>query len=57
MEPMDQGAEKSGWQGDRQMANLVLCMRDGFWYHEFCYAICDGDIGHVSEIIKVIDQF
>ena len=56
MEPMDQGAEKSGWQGDRQMANLVLRMRDGFWYHELCYAICDGDIGRVSEIIKVIDQ-
>jgi len=56
VEPLDQGAEKLGWHGDRQMANLVLRMRDGFWYHELCYAIGDGDIGRVSEIIKVNDQ-
>ena len=51
MQP-DQGAEKPGWKGDRQMANLVLRMRDGFWYYELCHAITDGDIGRVSEIIK-----
>ena len=28
-------------------------MRDGLWYHELCHAIIDGDIGCVSEIIKV----
>jgi len=53
MEVMDEGVEKPGWKGDRQMANLVLRMRDGFWYHELCQAIVDGDIGRVSEIIKV----
>lgn len=53
MEVMDKGVEKLGWKGDRQMANLVLRMRDGLWYHELCHAIIDGDIGRVSEIIKV----
>lgn len=53
MEARDKGVEKLGWKGDRQMANLVLRMRDGLWYHEFCHAITDGDIGRVSEIIKV----
>jgi hypothetical protein len=52
-EAIDIGAEKLGWKGDRQMANLVLRMRDGLWYHEFCHGIIDGDIGRVSEIIKV----
>ena len=53
MEIGDEGVEKVGWEGDRQMANLVLRMRDGFWYHELCQAITDGDIGRVYEIIKV----
>jgi hypothetical protein len=53
MEATDEGVEKPGWKGDRQMANLVLRMRDGFWYHELCHAIIEGDIGRVSEIIKV----
>ena len=56
MEAVDKGVEKPGWKGDRQMANLVLRMRDGFWYHELCHAIVDGDIGRVAEIIKVRDQ-
>ena len=50
---LDEGLEKPGWKGDRQVANLVLRMRDSLWYYEFCHAITDGDIGHVSEIIKV----
>ena len=53
MEATDEGVEKLGWKGDHQMANLVLRMRDGFWYHELFHAITDGDIGRVSEIIKV----
>ena len=53
MKAIDEKVEKPGWKGDRQMANLVLRMRDGFWYHELCHAIVDGDIGRVSEIIKV----
>ena len=55
VEATDDGVEKPGWKGDRQMANLVLRMRDGFWYHELCHAIIDGDIGRVSETIKVSD--
>lgn len=57
MEATDKNVEKLGWKGDRQMANLVLRMRDGLWYHELCHAIVDGDIGRVSEIIKVKVRF
>lgn len=54
VEPMDEGMEKHGWDGDRQMANLTLRMRDCLWYYELCHAIVDGDIGRVMEIIKVM---
>ena len=54
MESMDEGVEKHGWDGDRQMANLTLRMRDCLWYYELCHAIVDGDIGRVMEIIKVV---
>ena len=53
IEMMDEGVEKLSWKGDRQLANIVLRMRDGAWYFEFCHAITDGDIGRVYEIIKV----
>jgi len=52
--PQDDGGEKLSWDGDRQMANLTLHMRDCLWYYELCHAIVDGDIGRVMEIIKVI---
>jgi len=51
--PQGDGGEKLGWNGDRQMANLTLRMRDCLWYYELCHAIVDGDIGRVMEIIKV----
>ena len=54
MEPVDEGVEKHGWNGDRQMANLTLCMRDCLWYYELCHAVVDGDIGCIMEIIKVM---
>ena len=54
MEPQHEGAEKHGWSGDRQLANLTLHMRDSLWYYELCHAIIAGDIGRVLEIIKVI---
>jgi hypothetical protein len=54
MEPQHKGVEKHGWNGDRQMANLTLRMRDTLWYYELCHAIIGGDIGRVLEIIKVI---
>ena len=54
MEPEDKEAERHGWNGDRQMANLTLRMRDSLWYYELCHAIIDGDIGRVLEIIKVM---
>jgi hypothetical protein len=53
MEPIDKGFEKLGWKGDQQMANLVFRMSNGLWYYEFCCTIIDGDVGHVSGIIKV----
>ena len=53
MDPVDKEAEKRGWDGDRQMANLTLRMRDSLWYYELCHAVVDGDIGRVMEIIKV----
>jgi len=53
MESVDKKVEKHGWDGDRQMANLTLRMRDCLWYYELCHAIVDGDIGRVMEIIKV----
>jgi hypothetical protein len=57
MKSVDEGVEKHGWNGDRQMANLTLRMRDCLWYYELCHAIVDGDIGRVMEIIKVIAVF
>lgn len=41
------------WKGDRALANLILQLRDSFWYYEMCQATSDGDIGRVFEIIKV----
>jgi len=55
MDAVPEDGEKFGWDGDRQMANLTLRMRDCLWYYELCHAIVDGDIGRVMEIIKVID--
>jgi len=54
MKPQHEEAERCGWNGDRQMANLTLRMRDSLWYYELCHAIIDGDIGRVLEIIKVM---
>jgi hypothetical protein len=54
--PEHEDVEKPNWNGDRQMANLTLRMRDSLWYYEFCHAISDGDIGRVLEIIKVIAE-
>ncbi|KAF9790841.1 hypothetical protein BJ322DRAFT_1104486 [Thelephora terrestris] len=45
MEPQHEGVEKFSWNGDRQMANLTLRMRDSLWYYELCHAIVEGDTG------------
>lgn len=44
---------------DQLLGNLVLYMRDTFWYLEFASAVPEGDIGRVFEIIKVdiCDQY
>lgn len=57
MEATDKGVEEPNWVGDRQLANVILWMRDGGWYWELCHAISDGDIGHVVEVLKVSDKF
>lgn len=54
MVPEADDGEKLGWNGDRQMANLILRMRDCLWYYELCHAIVDGDIGQVMDVIKVM---
>ncbi|KAG8729333.1 hypothetical protein FRC11_009015, partial [Ceratobasidium sp. 423] len=37
---------------DQLLGNLILFMRDAFWYLEMASAIPEGDTGHVLEIIK-----
>jgi hypothetical protein len=53
VKPEADSGEAGGWNGDRQMANLTLRMRDCLWYYELCHAVVDGDIGRVMEVLKV----
>ncbi|KAF4568361.1 hypothetical protein EYR40_010237 [Pleurotus pulmonarius] len=48
------GEEGPNWNGDRQLANLILRLRDSFWYYEMNHAIAYGDIGRVMEIVKLL---
>lgn len=38
---------------DEMLGNIILFMRDAFWYLEFASAIPEGDVGRVVEIMKV----
>jgi len=40
--------------GDRVLANSITFMRDALMSREISYAIADGDVGRVYEILKVI---
>lgn len=45
--------EAKGFTGDRVFANEVLFLEDAGWWIEVAYAVPDGDIGRVYEILKV----
>jgi hypothetical protein len=42
-------------QGDRVLANSVAFMRDAMMSREMSYAIAEGDVGRVYEVMKVCD--
>ncbi|KAF9048059.1 hypothetical protein BDZ89DRAFT_918061, partial [Hymenopellis radicata] len=41
------------FSGDRVLANSILFRRDFLWWIELSYAVSDGDIGRVMEIMKI----
>jgi hypothetical protein len=46
-------SDSNNLAGDQMLGNLVLLMRDMFWYLEFASAIPEGDVGRVLEVTKV----
>jgi hypothetical protein len=56
--PLDESEKKphveaEGFNWDRVLANSALFLEDFGWWIEATYAIPEGDIGRVSEILKV----
>lgn len=50
----DQQAEEDNpFKGDWTLANIILLVRDGIWYLEYCRAVSSGDTGRIWEILKV----
>lgn len=45
--------EEEGFTGDRVLANSILFKMEYSWWIEAAYAIPEGDIGRVWEIMKV----
>lgn len=45
--------EKEGFDGDRVLANEVLFLQDHGWWTEAAYAVPEGDVGQLYEILKV----
>ncbi|KAF9558295.1 hypothetical protein CPC08DRAFT_639202, partial [Agrocybe pediades] len=45
--------ETDGFDGDRSLANSILFLQDFGWWIELAYAIPEGDIGRVFEVLKV----
>ncbi|KAF9015920.1 hypothetical protein BDZ89DRAFT_1141827 [Hymenopellis radicata] len=45
--------EEKGFTGDRVLANSILFCRDFLLWLELSYAVADGDIGRVVEILKL----
>jgi len=41
-------------QGDRVLASSITFMRDALMSREMSYAVAEGDIGRVYEILKVM---
>ncbi|KAJ6563964.1 hypothetical protein B0H19DRAFT_1285077 [Mycena capillaripes] len=47
--------EPHGFNGDRVLSNAVLFLMEFGWWVELNYAIPEGDVGRVLEILKVFD--
>ncbi|KAF7971918.1 hypothetical protein HWV62_19431 [Athelia sp. TMB] len=45
--------ERPGFDGDRVLANEELFLEDHGWWIEAAYAVPDGDVGRVYEILKI----
>ncbi|KAJ7743227.1 hypothetical protein DFH07DRAFT_869910 [Mycena maculata] len=45
--------EKPGFTGDRVLRNSEIFMQDFGWWIEFAFAVPEGDIGRVWEIMKI----
>lgn len=45
--------EADDFDGDRVLANSILFLQDFGWWIEVAYAVPEGDIGRVFEILKV----
>ncbi|PPQ73039.1 LOW QUALITY PROTEIN: hypothetical protein CVT26_014657 [Gymnopilus dilepis] len=45
--------EARNFDGDRVLANSILFLQDFGWWTELAYAVPEGDIGRVFEIMKV----
>jgi hypothetical protein len=45
--------EINNFDGDRVLANSILFLQDFGWWTEIAYAVPEGDIGRVFEILKV----
>ncbi|KAJ7691362.1 hypothetical protein B0H17DRAFT_935216 [Mycena rosella] len=56
-EPKDEGPkfykEAPGFDGDRVLSNTILFLMEFGWWVELNYAIPEGDVGRVMEILKV----
>lgn len=46
--------EPSGFDGDRVLSNSILFIREFGWWVEMNYAIPEGDVGRLLEMMKVI---
>ncbi|KAG9095171.1 hypothetical protein FRC06_010067 [Ceratobasidium sp. 370] len=44
----------SSANADQLLGNVILFMRDAFWYLEFASAVPEGDIGRIYEVIKLL---
>ncbi|KAJ7434199.1 hypothetical protein B0H11DRAFT_2119313 [Mycena galericulata] len=45
--------EEVGFDGDRVFANTILFLMEFGWWIELNYAIPEGDVGRVMEILKI----
>lgn len=46
-------AQLEGFEGDHCLANSILRMRDSLWHLEFNWAVAEGDIGRVMQVMSV----